>query len=65
MAKYEIEVWDKTAGRIGDIRPMCQNLQWSKTRNDAESLSFDIDQNLFNTYLNRIHRQPIELYRGR
>lgn len=51
MAKYEIEVWDKTAGRIGDIRPMCQNLQWSKTRNDAESLSFDIDQNLFNIYL--------------
>lgn len=54
MAKYEIEVWDKTGGKLADIRPICQNLQWSRTRNDAETLSFEINQYLYNRLVNAL-----------
>lgn len=54
MAKYEIEVWDKTGGKLADIRPMCQNLQWTRTRNDAESLSFQINQYIYNRLITQL-----------
>lgn len=61
MAKYEIEVWDKTGGRLGDIRPLCSNVQWTRTRNDAETFSFDINQEIYNKLIKTIgyDKQPL------
>lgn len=54
MAKYEIEVWSKDGRPMGDIRSLCKNLTWSKTRNDAESVTFDIDLNRYEQYIEKI-----------
>lgn len=45
MSKYAIEIWDKTGKPVADIRKLCSNLKWSKTLNNSESVSFDIDLN--------------------
>lgn len=51
MAHYELEIWDKSGVVLGDIRPLCSGLSWSKTLNGSESLSFTIDLARFETYL--------------
>lgn len=47
MAKYSIEVWSKDNRPLADIRQYCSNLNWSKTLNGSETLSFTIDLNRF------------------
>lgn len=54
MAHYEIEVWDKTGKATADIREFCSNLQWSKTLNGSETVSFEIDLVKFETLLGSI-----------
>ena len=43
MAHYEIEIWDKTGRPLADIRQACSGLNWTKTLNGTESLSFNLD----------------------
>lgn len=45
MSKYSIEIWDKTNKPVADIRKLCSGLKWSKTLNNSESVSFNIDLN--------------------
>lgn len=45
MSKYAIEIWDKSGKPLADIRKLCSNLKWSKTLNNSESVSFEIDLN--------------------
>lgn len=45
MSKYAIEIWDKSGKPLADIRKLCSGLKWSKTLNNSESVSFDIDLN--------------------
>lgn len=54
MTKYQIEVWDKSGKRLGDIRPVCSGLQWTRERNEAESLSVTINQENYNKLLKAI-----------
>ena len=54
MAKYEIEVWSKDNKPMGDIYHLCKNLKWSKTRNDADTLTFDIDLHKYEEYIQAI-----------
>lgn len=54
MAHYEIEIWDKTGKPIADIRPICSNLQWSKTLNGSETLGFTIDLKRFESILESV-----------
>lgn len=51
MAKYEVEVWSKDNKPIGDIFHLCENMRWSKTRNDADMLSFDVDLTRYEEYI--------------
>lgn len=51
MAHYELEVWDKSGQVLGDIRPLCSSLSWSKELNGSESLTFTIDLPRFESYL--------------
>lgn len=52
--RYEIEVWNKSGVKLGDIRHLCRNLTWSKQRNEAEEVSFDMDMAEYERYLDRI-----------
>ena len=54
MAKYEIEIWDKSGKPIADIRPICSNVQWSKTLNGSESLGFTLDLKRFENILEAV-----------
>ena len=54
MAHYEIEIWDKSGKPIADIRPICSNLQWSKTLNGSETLGFTIDLHRFEDILQSV-----------
>ena len=45
MSRYAIEIWDKSGKPVADIRRLCSNLKWSKTLNNSESVSFEIDLN--------------------
>ena len=47
MAKYEIEIWDKSGKPIADIRSVCSNFSWSKTLNGSESVGFTVDLKRF------------------
>lgn len=44
---YEIEIWSQSGQRIDDISALCHNISYTITRNDAETLQFDIDVNEF------------------
>ena len=54
MAHYEIEIWDKSGKPIADIRPICSNLQWSKTLNGSETLGFTLDLKRFENILEQV-----------
>ena len=51
MAKYEVEVFSKDGRALGDIFHLSQNLKWSKTRNDADALSFEVDLTKYEEYI--------------
>lgn len=57
MDSYRIEVWDKSGIVLGDIRQLCSNLKWSKQRNEADTLSFDLDLTKYEQYLELINLQ--------
>ena len=54
MARYEIEIWDKSGKPVADIRPICSNLQWSKTLNGSETLGFTVDLKRFESILEAV-----------
>lgn len=54
MAKYEIEVWSKDGKPMGDIYSLAKNFTWSRTRNDAETVTFDLDLNRYEQYIETI-----------
>ena len=54
MTRYGIEIWDKSGRPIADIRRYCSDLSWSKTLNGSETLTFNIDLNKFESFLETI-----------
>lgn len=51
MATYNIEIWHKDGYPLADIRQFCSNLNWSKTLNGSETLTFTIDLNRYEELL--------------
>lgn len=51
MATYNIEIWSKDGYPLADIRQICSNLNWSKTLNGSETLTFTIDLNRYEELL--------------
>lgn len=54
MAKYEVEVFSKDGRPLGDIFHLCSGFKWSKTRNDADMCSFEIDLTKYEQYIQMI-----------
>lgn len=54
MAKYEVLVYSKDGLPMGNIFALCENFEWSKTRNEAESVTFDLDLNRYEQYIETI-----------
>lgn len=54
MAKYKVVVFSKDGKAMGNIFALCENFSWSKTRNDAESVSFDLNLSRYEEYLETI-----------
>lgn len=54
MAKYEVLVYSKDGLPMGNIFALCKNFQWQKVRNDAGSVSFDLDLERYEQYLETI-----------
>lgn len=54
MAKYKVVVFSKDGNAMGNIFTLCENFSWSKTRNDAESVSFDLNLARYEEYLDQI-----------
>lgn len=51
MATYSIEIWNKNNQPVADIRKLATGLQWSKTLNGSEAVSFSLDLNRFEKVL--------------
>ncbi len=49
-SRYEIELWSQSGLRIADISALCSNRSYSIKRNEAETLTFDIDLFEFEYY---------------
>ena len=47
---YGIELWSQTGTLIADISRLCSNIRYSMTRNDVETLQFDLDLFTFEAY---------------
>jgi hypothetical protein len=47
---YGIELWSQSGQMIADISRLCHNITYSMTRNDVETLQFDIDLFAFEQY---------------
>ena len=54
MAKYKVVVFSKYGLPMGNIFSLCENFTWSKTRNDAESVSFDLNLDRYEEYISTI-----------
>lgn len=54
MAKYKVVVFSKDGLAMGNIFSLCENFSWSKTRNDAESVSFDLNLDRYEEYITAI-----------
>jgi hypothetical protein len=54
MAKYKVVVFSKDGKAMGNIFSLCENFSWSKTRNDAESVSFDLNLDRYEEYITAI-----------
>ena len=54
MAKYEVVVFAKDGRPMGNIFSLCENFRWSKTRNDAEAVSFDLNLDRYEEYITAI-----------
>lgn len=47
---YEIELWSQSGSRIADISHLCSNRKYTLQRNEAETLTFDVDLFKFEDY---------------
>ncbi|MDQ0825428.1 hypothetical protein QFZ60_001601 [Arthrobacter sp. B2I5] len=47
---YEIELWSAGGSRIADISHLCSKRRYTLQRNEAETLTFDLDLNDFERY---------------
>lgn len=54
MAKYEVLVYSKDGLPMGNIFALCKNFQWQKVRNDAGSVTFDLDLERYEQYIEEI-----------
>lgn len=54
MAQYKVVVFSKDGLAMGNIYSLCENFSWSKTRNDAESISFDLNLDRYEEYITAI-----------
>lgn len=54
MAKYEVLVYSKDGLPMGNIFALCKNFQWQKVRNDAGSVSFDLNLEQYESYIEEI-----------
>lgn len=60
MAKYQVLVYSKDGLPMGNIFALCKNFQWQKVRNDAGSVTFDVNLEQFEEYLESINIDPLE-----
>lgn len=51
MAKYEVLVYSKDGLPMGNIFALCKNFSWQKVRNDAGAVTFDVNLEQFEQYL--------------
>jgi hypothetical protein len=51
MAKYKVVVFSKQGQPLGNIFSLCENFQWTKTRNEAEQVSFDLNLDRYEEYI--------------
>ena len=51
MAKYKVVVFSKDGRPMGNIFALCENFRWSKTRNQAEQVSFDLKLDRYEEYI--------------
>lgn len=54
MAKYQVIVFAKDGRQMGNIFSLCENFTWSKTRNDAETVSFNLNLDRYEEYITAI-----------
>lgn len=54
MAKYKVVVFSKDGKAMGNIFPLCENFTWTKTRNEAEQVSFDLNLARYEEYITKI-----------
>lgn len=54
MAKYEVLVYSKDGLPMANIFSLCKNFNWQKVRNDAGSVSFDLNLEQYESYLEEI-----------
>lgn len=54
MAKYQVVVFSKDGKAMGNIFALCENFRWSKTRNQAEQVSFDINLDRYEEYITEL-----------
>ena len=50
MRKYTLEAWTISGSRVADISALAKNRKFTMQRNEAETLSFDIDVDDFEKY---------------
>lgn len=60
MAKYKVLVYSKDGLPMGNIFALCKNFRWQKVRNDAGSVTFDVNLEQFENYLESINIDPLE-----
>lgn len=60
MAKYEVLVYSKDGLPMGNIFALCKNFSWQKVRNDAGAVTFDVNLEQFEQYLESINIDPLE-----
>jgi hypothetical protein len=54
MAKYKVVVFSKDGKAMGNIFTLCENFSWTKTRNEAEQVSFDLNLDRYEEYITKI-----------
>src|SRR5947209_4230670 len=57
-SKYAYELWSPNATLLADLTGHARNRTFTRTRNDAEDMSFDLDFNDFHRYCELINVHP-------
>ena len=56
--RYTIELWHRGKTKVADITRLCQDIDWSMTRNGVESLDFNMSMPDWEEKCRRIGENP-------